>query len=206
MMITLAVILIIISLLFAYLLFVPMALHLHYIIGDKTSKTSIIKLYPFEYRFKSGKSRKNLPAKISVAKDDKTKPGKRKLNFVKLVRAESQTFKLLFINGAKLFYGLLKAPKIKRLNVSLSGGLAGPDMTGMLYGGVMAIKPMLRQPIAIAYNPDFGVDRLAGDLNIEVVVRLYKIVKELLLFIWRMPKLRLIKIFFKLRKGGEYAQ
>ncbi|MCJ7687479.1 MAG: hypothetical protein MUO68_24660, partial [Desulfobacteraceae bacterium] len=88
----------------------------------------------------------------------------------------------------------------------LSGGLTEPHITGWFYGGVCAIQPMLGKSIRLFYSPDFTKESLNGKVRGRLAVRLYSIIKEVSIFIWRLPKLRLLRIYFKSRKGGMYGE
>ena len=201
-MIVLAAIILIVILLFSYLLFMPLSLHLYYAIDEKTLRKSSIKLFPFEYRFKEEKKDKEEPKKRKVKKPKAKKPRKKKINFPDLIQSEFKTFKTVLVDAAKLIAGIIKAPAVEDFSIALSGGLASPDITGMLYGGVMTVRPVLPKKASIAYSPDFQAEKLSGYVKAVAAVRLYEIVKQLLLFVWRLPKLHLIKLYFRLKKGG----
>ena len=201
-MIALAAIILIIILFFTYLLFMPLSVNLYYAIDEKTLRKSSIKLFPFEYHFKDEKREKEKPKKLKTKKPKVKKPRRKKVNVPNLIQSEYKTFKVVLIDAAKLIVGLIKAPHVEDFSVALNGSFAGPDMTGMLYGGVMAVRSVLPNKGLLTFNPDFQADKLGGYVKAVAAIRLYEIVKQLLLFIWRLPKLHLIKLYFRLKKGG----
>jgi hypothetical protein len=187
----------------AYLLFVPIFIEAVYTLGGKIRAT--ISFFPFRFRLKSrAKKAKPKPEKETLAKESLKKKKRKQagFDFKDLFRTEYPTIKRVVVAVAKLIMGLVKAPNY-RLRVELAGGLDEPDITGYLYGLVCALKPLLGRAIILEYRPDFQSETLSGEIKGRVIVRIGSVAKELLLFLHRLPKLKLIKIYLKTRKGGK---
>ena len=122
-----------------------------------------------------------------------------------MIKDEWGTLRQVASVSVKFIHGIVISPDYY-LNISLTGGLTEPHMTGWFYGGVCGIQPMLGKSIRLFYAPDFTKESLNGKVRGRLAVRLHCIIREVLIFIWRLPKLRLLKIYFKSRKGGMYGE
>ena len=186
---------------FIYLLCVPVHFEIGYDIEQREFENFFFKLYPFSYRIRPKIVSDKRSAKQSDQDKKKTKKKKRfRVNYMELI-TDLTTLRQVASNSVKFIRGVVIAPDYY-LNVSLSGGLTEPHITGWFYGDVCAIRPMLGKSIRLFYAPDFTKESLNGKITGRLAVRLYSIIRELLIFVWRLPKLRLLQIYFKSRKGG----
>lgn len=189
----------------SYLLFTPVILEISYDITGRKLGPGNIRFYPFSYKLKFEKKVDKAEAKKVVAKKARKKAAKKskrpKINFIALVRDEIDLGKTVINAAFRLLKGLIAAPEY-RLFISLSGGLPEPHLTGYLCGGIKAIGPVLGESIALSYAPDFNSEKLGGEVTGRAALRISMIIKELLIFAARLPKLRLLKVYFKIRKGG----
>ncbi len=187
-----------------YILFMPIFFEINYDIDNRTVQKGVIRIYPFKFSFKIGGEKKAADADKTVAAGKKKVKRKKKMqglkiDFMRLLREEYMMLKQIGVEAMRLAAGIIKTPDY-HLNVSLNGGFASPDLTGCLYGGVCAVRSMPVKAINIEYNPDFNVERLGGEVTGRVVVRISTIIKELLLFAWRLPKLKILKTYFRIKR------
>jgi len=189
-----------------YLLCVPVYFEIGYDIDQRELESCFIKLYPFSYRIKPKIGPDKRSAKQSDQGEQKTKRKKRfRISYVQLIRDELGTLRQVASNAVKFMQRIVISPDYY-LNVSLTGGFTEPHITGWFYGSVCGIQPMLGKSIRLFYAPDFTKESLNGKVRGRLAVRLYSIIREVLMFLWRLPKLRLLRIYFKSRKGGKYGE
>jgi hypothetical protein len=188
-----------------YLLCVPVYFEIGYDIEQKEFESCFFKLYPFTYRIRPKVGPDKRSARQNGQGKQKTKRKKRfRVNFIQLI-TDFATLRQVASNAVKFIQGIVIAPDY-HLNVNLTGGFAEPHITGWFYGSVCAIHPMLGKSIRLFYAPDFTKESLNGKITGRLAVRLYSIIREVLIFVWRLPKLRLLKIYFKSRRGGRYGE
>ena len=189
-----------------YLLCVPVYFEIGYNIEQRELESCSFRLYPFSYRIKPKIGPDKKSAKQSDQKEQKTtKMKKICIRFLQLISDDLRTLRQVASNSVKFIQGIVISPDYY-LNVSLTGGLTEPHITGWFYGSVCGIQPMLGKSIRLFYTPDFTKESLNGKVRGRLAVRLYSIIREVLIFLWRLPKLRLLKIYFKSRKGGKYGE
>ncbi len=182
-----------------YLLITPIILSLKYNTSDKQSIAQI-KLFPFKYKFVLKKDKKKPGVKKIFGFKRLKKPVK-KFPFWKFLTEEYETAASIIVDLFHFVRRACKSPDRYYIDVSLKGGLGPPDLTGQLFGAVESLKPMLGESIALKYQPDYLSDTIQGDILAGVKLRFYKLLKEMLIFIWKLPKLKLIKIIRQFRKG-----
>ena len=189
-----------------YLLCVPVYFEIGYDIEQRELESCSFKLYPFSYRIKPKIVPDKRSARQSDQEEQKAKKKKRfRVNYVQLLRDELGTLRQVALNSAKFIRGIVISPDYY-FNVNLTGGFTEPHITGWFYGGVCGIQPMLGKSIRLFYTPDFTKESLNGKITGRLAVRLYSIIREVLIFVWRLPKLRLLRIYLKSRKGGMYGK
>ena len=86
------------------------------------------------------------------------------------------------------------------LDMNLSGGMWSPDLTGQLFGLVQACRSIPSNSLSLSFHPDFSEDRLHGTIAAGTVFRIYRIINQLLIFIWRLPIKKLLKLYRNYRK------
>ena len=189
-----------------YLLCVPVYFEIGYDIEHREIESCFFRLYPFSYRLRPRIGSNKKSAKKKDQNKQKTKRKKRfRLNYMQLIKDDFKTLRQIAVNAMKFIRGIVISPDYY-VNISLTGGLSEPHITGWLYGGVCAIHPMLGKSIRLFYAPDFTRESLSGRITGRLAVRLYSIMREMLIFFWRLPKLRLLQIYFKSKKGGPYGK
>ena len=189
-----------------YLLCVPVYFEIGYDIEQREFESCSFKLYPFTYRIRPKIGRDKRSAKQSDQDKQKTKRKKRfRVNYMQLIKDDLAALRQVASNAIKFIQGIVISPDYY-LNVNLAGGLTEPHITGWFYGSVCAIQPILGKSIRLFYTPDFTRESLNGKVRGRLSVRLYSIIREVLIFFWRLPKLRLLRIYLKSRKGGKYGE
>lgn len=195
-----------------YLLFNPAILLFDCIIGNRFSGALIIKFAPFKYKIilskKGEKAKVKIISKEDSQKEKPVKSGKKRkiISYWQLILDEFDTIKIVLIAVVRFIGRLLISPDRYFLNISAKGGLGSPDITGEVYGAIESIKPILGKSVSIAYQPDFIGGSLDANIIAGVEIRIISIIKEMLIFIWKLPKLGIIRIIRKLRKGGRNAK
>jgi hypothetical protein len=101
---------------------------------------------------------------------------------------------------AKFCTGVLKS-KSTFIKISMKGGFGSPDITAMVYGAIFAVRPVFRRRIKIACFPEMMAPLLSGHIKINAVFKVYRILAETLLLVFRLPKLKLAKIALNIHKG-----
>lgn len=197
-------ILIILLVICLYFLLIPVSLSLSY---NTEGKRSIgrIKFFPFVYRFAFDKEKREAKKKKAV-KDKiikkKQKVGKKKIPVWQVLLYEYDTTIAVTVDFFRFAGRLLKSTERYTLDVSLKGGMGSPDLTGQLFGVLQSVEPMLGKSVRIAYQPDFLSESInvKGNVTAGVRIRTYNILKEVLIFAWELPKLKIIKIVRRLKK------
>ena len=188
-----------------YLLCVPVYLEIGYDIEQREFESCFFKLYPFSYRIRPKIGPDKRSAGYTDQDEQKTKRKKRfRISCVQLM-TDLTTLRQVTSNTIKFIRGIVISPEYY-LNINLAGGFTEPHITGWFYGGVCGIQPMLGKSIRLFYEPDFTKESLNGKLRGRLTVRLYSIMREVLIFLWRLPKLRLLRIYLKSRKGGKCGE
>lgn len=196
----------IIFLALTYLLFVPITLRIDILIDKKVSAISEINVFPFKYKFIRKKKAEELfaePESEKVEKaEKKEKKAKKGLSLSALNRSDIVIIFELVTEALKYLGRLVKAPHYF-LRAEIAGGAAEPDLTGEIYGAYEAIRFILPQSVTFSYRPDFLADKFNGKVEIGLMVRIIKLLKETLVFIFRLPIIKLIKLYRKLKRGGK---
>lgn len=100
---------------------------------------------------------------------------------------------------------VLVLPERYYLDVDLTGGFQSPDITGQVYGLVQVGRSIPSDALSLAYDPDFTADRIQGTITIGSVLKAYKLIILLIIIAWRLPKIKLIKMYRKFKKGGRHV-
>jgi hypothetical protein len=190
----------------AYLLFIPITIRLNLLIDQKISVVSAVKIYPFEYKFISGKHKKSKKPKVSVPKkleiELSEKPTEKQKSKLSLLGMSDLALIFGVIAETFKFAGrVIKTPNYF-FNAEIAGGASEPDITGELYGAYHAIRPVLPDAISINYSPDFAAEKFTGTVEMGLVIRIIGLLRETLIFIFRLPIIRLFKLYRKLKKGA----
>jgi hypothetical protein len=182
---------------FLYILITPMSLSLSYETRYRRIITSI-KFPLFHFKKVSDKEKKKPKGR---KKETKTRITFQLLR--QLLRDEFDTVSTVLAECAKFCGYLLKSPDRYHVNISLKGSPGPPDLAGAVYGAVELLRPVLGKSFTIQYQPDFTAESIEGNVSVGLEVRAIKIVKEIWICFWKLPKVKLIKIIRILRKGGK---
>jgi hypothetical protein len=207
-MVIVGAIVLVILLSFGYILVSPISVFLSFKFGDGVSGFAGVKLFTFEYKLFKDTTRKSVRTR-TVEVDHKksfTEKGRKALDSaVRVFHVAANEFKLLqniTVNLLKLLKGILKSPDQYYLKVSMAGGLGPPDLTGQLYGTILSAQPVLGRSVSLAYRPDFLGDKMRGEVVAGAKVRACRLLSEILVFVWRLPKIRTLRLYLQLKKGG----
>ena len=188
----------------AYILFIPIRLNLYLAYNENLIATSTIAIFPFRRNF--GGEKKNIEKKPKPEKKvktgDKPKKPSRKLHYSRIDRLDRQIIYQTFREAFRFVDRLIQSPDYY-LHANITGGTEEPDVTGQLFGAYMAVRPMFPQGVAIQYRPDFLMERFSGELNLGLSVRVYDIVREIIVFLYRIPKIKLFKLYRKLKRSQD---
>lgn len=207
-MVIVGVLLLIFFLTLGYILFSPIAIYFALNFDDGFSGFAGIRLFPSGHKFFKETKRKPVKTKgVEIQlKKHHTEQGRKTLR--KLVEVfhisldEWEILPKITINLLRLFRGILKSPDQYYLKISMAGGLGPPDLTGQLYGTVLSVRPVLGRSVSLDYRPDYLADNLSGEVVAGATVRAYRLLSAVIIFAWRLPKIRIIRIYHRLKKGG----
>ncbi len=198
----------IVILLLGYILVSPMSIYFGFTFGDGFSGFATVKLFPFEHTFfrsTTGKAARTKGVEIEHKKS-RVEKGRNALNsavgIFHIVVDELELLQNITINLLKLLRGILRSPDHYYLKISMEGGLGPPDLTGQLYGTILSVQPVLGSSVSLKYWPDYLAEEMNGQFVAGTVVRAYRLVSELLIFAWRLPKIRTLRLYQQLKKGG----
>ena len=203
-------ILIVTALVFGFAMMIPVSIHLTLNLDAKLSVTIGFRFLLFKYE--SVKKRRVNVSKIKQA--DNRFEKKWTIIFkefsvksfgplITIIARERRTFRRTLAAFANFTKAILLSADRRYFKINLSGGLSSPDLTGQLYGFIQACKSLSYDSISLSYVPDFMNDKLRGTIVAGTVFRIYEILNQLMLFIWRLPKMKLIKIYYHYRKESE---
>ena len=102
----------------------------------------------------------------------------------------------------KLVQRLMRATKIRELELDLVFGLGEPAETGQLYGVVRpaAIYVESITPLNISVEPDFQKAILRGSFNASIRIYPIRIIPPLILFVFSLTTLRVLMTMWRARK------
>lgn len=187
----------------AYVLLNPLQLSFKYDAATKRAAVRI-RFYPFDrkiHRAKKGKKGRAMKTTEKVGDDSgEARPGKRRQSLWPIIVEEFGSVRLIVWQVVRFAGRLAKSPDRLCLNVSLSGGLHSPDLTGYLFGFVQALRPCLGRTILVAFEPDFSKDTLEGTMVGGIQLRLLRVMQETMIFLWHVPKVTLVKLIIRLRR------
>jgi len=195
-------------LIIAYLLLAPIKLSLEYPFDKSAGRSVRVAIFPFKFKWP-------IISKDSVSRNDRAKPKKAPVRARKkktsistgqFLRLLIDEFDLIMQSGRSaisLISSLIKSPRQFQLRISMHGDFASPDISGMIYGWSMALNHLLGDSASIIFRPDFADRPLRVGVSGGFEIRIWSVVKEVLIFIWTLPKLRLLKAFWRVKKGAR---
>lgn len=188
--------------LIAYLLFIPVTIYLRIGIDGRISRSLWIKLFPFKFKIENKLSG---PNKIKGRPDWQKRRKREKIPLYKRVNIfqtavdEFETIKDILSALVKFIAHLFKTPDKNFLNITLRGGFKEPDITGIFYGFTETLEIVTGNSVSLKYHPDFFANGLSGNIVLGTVTHNYKILRELFVFLWKLPKLQIFKLYKKSR-------
>ena len=115
---------------------------------------------------------------------------------------EFEGLQKIIISVLKLLGGILASPDQYYLSISMAGGLGPPDLTGQLHGTILSVQPVLGSSVSLKYRPDYLDEKMSGEVVAGATVRAYRVLSEILVFAWRLPKIKTLRLYQQLKKGG----
>jgi hypothetical protein len=207
-MVIVTALILIVLLTLGYVLFSPIAIYFAFNFDDGFTSFAGVRLFPFAYKFLREKKRKPARTRRMEIRLKKPGTGQGRKTFRKVVKVfhvsvdELEILQEITINLLKLLRGILKSPDQYYLNISMAGGLGPPDLTGQLYGAVLSVQPILGSSVSLTYRPDYLTENMSGEVVAGAIVRSYKLLSEMIIFAWRLPKIRIMRMYHRLKKGG----
>ncbi len=188
-------------LIMAYLLFTPISIRLDIKIDESVAAVPELRIFPFKYRIRVKPSGEE---HIEPEKEKRIGKAKEKgrLDFSRLNRADMTIIFKTLVEILRFFGRTIKAPQYF-LKAEIAGGASEPDITGELYGAYQALRFALPGAVSVSYSPDFTAEKFSGRVEIGLAFRISRILRETLVFIFRLPVIKLIKLYRKLRIGGK---
>jgi hypothetical protein len=194
----------------SYVLFIPVNLQFSVIIEEKVTGFSSVKAFPFKRQLYPRPPKPEKAEKPKLAKEEKPEKEpkvekKKKFDLSALNRSDIGMLLGVAGEAFKLLGRIFKAPDYY-LVANLAGGAEEPDITGELFGAYHAVRPNLPAAVRISYVPDFLAGRFAGNISGGLVVTVFGLIKEVVIFIFRLPKIKLFKLYRKLKKGRTHVK
>lgn len=153
---------------------------------------------------KSKKSKVNTKKYLEEESEENKQSFKEKIykfkNSFNLVKDYYYEYKDKIIKYLKvLIKRLIKAIKIKKMNLNFEYGFYDPSKTGKVCGLISIILPMIlnKKTIEINLIPDFNEQKFTGEGYIKIKTNIFKIVFPILVFILKKP---IRKIIFRKEK------
>ena len=175
----------ILILIVTYLFIVPV--NISFSLDSSLSVTAKIQFFPFKIRITRAKK-----------KVERTK----EIDLIRLLIDNFKIIRQVFIFFLTFIKSMFKK-KHHYLQINLQGGLGSPDVTGIAMGIIEAVKPALGNRISFVCFPDMRAQSVTGNFSVQAVVRVYTVITGALSLIFKLPLLRILKIFIKIQKG-EY--
>ena len=101
------------------------------------------------------------------------------------------------------FIKTLTVSKHHHIYMFLKGGFGSPDITGAVLGAIETVRPAFGKNTRIVYYPDMISPSINVKINAQSKIRIYSLLMETLPIIFRLPVLKIVRIFIKIKKG-EY--
>ncbi len=185
----------------SYLLFTPVSIRLAIKFDESVAAVPELRIFPFKYKIRKTPSGEE-PEEPTKEKRVKTAKVKGGLDFSRLNRADMSIIFKLLMEILRYLGRSVKAPKYF-LKAEIAGGAAEPDVTGELYGAYQALRYVLPSAVSVSYSPDFTAEKFSGRVEVGLAFRLSRILRETLVFVFRLPIIKLIRLYRKLRIGGK---
>ena len=171
-----------------YLFIVPV--NISFSLDRSFSVTTKIQFFPFKFRITRAKKEVERTTEIDL---------------IRLLIDNYKIIHQVFIFFLTFTKSLFKK-KYHYLEINLQGGLGSPDVTGIVMGIIEAVKPAFGNRISIVCFPDMMVQSITGNFSVQAVVRVYSVFTGALPLIFKLPLLKIIKIFIEIKKGEYYVR
>lgn len=191
---------------FLYILFIPVHIEMRFSIENRSLDRTFIRVYPFRFNVKTKSGRQYEKDSLKIHREGESpsfRPPESLVKMLRILMEETRTiYRIIFVTF-KMLKGIFRSPRYGVIRVSLTGGLGEPELTGWLYGSLCMARPIVGKAVAVHYHPDYLAEGLAGEITGSAMIRIVNILKELLLFVIRLPKLKIMKAYWRVRKGGK---
>jgi hypothetical protein len=201
----LVIIVFVIALSAIYPMFAPISISVSFDSEKGSTPKVALRLYPFAPIRFGGKTKSWRFSKPQGESNKIIERSSKKLNLFLFLLSDIDLIKTMANEIIRFVIRLVKCPDRYALDLSLQGGFDQPHLTGQIYGAVCAIRPILPESIRVNYDPDYSDDQLKVRLYLVMTIHFAAIVKEFVLFIFRLPVLRIIKAAWRYRKENQYA-
>ena len=191
-------------LIFGLVLSVPVTIWFAYRLDRRPAVTIGVKFLIFKHHFsKENKSKRK--AKVDRTKKRRTPekdrpPAGSATHMLPTLIRERETIVRTVATFAGFVKKLVLSADRYYIELNLSGGLSSPDFTGQLYGLIQACRSIPSDSLSLSFHPNFTEDELRGTIAAGTVFRIYKILIQLMAFVWHLPIIKLIKLYRKYRK------
>jgi len=195
---------------FGFTMMVPISIHFSLNIDTQLSATVGVRFLWFKYYFAKRKIIYKSTIKHVDNRLEKIWTVRMKSSLVKslfdwlpMIVRERQTFRRTLTAFANFAETIILSEDRLYIKINLTGGLSSPDLTGQLYGLVQSCKTIPYDFLSLSYHPNLMEDKLRGTIVAGTVFRIYEIINQLVLFIWRLPKMKLIIVYYNYRKETD---
>ena len=166
------------------------------------------KLFAFSPPRRRAKAKKEKPVKTEKEAEAEEK-GKRELRelWSKLVRGK-ELFQRFREPGFRFLRSLLRAFRVRSVYGDLIFGTGDPAETGMIFGGLMALREVLGPRFRLDAHPDFVRKRMEGRLALKVLIKPYRVLGALLVLggtlLWDELRRRIAS--WRAKRRGAWSQ
>ena len=190
----------------------PISIHFVLYLDPQLTVTMGVKFLLFKHYFAKRKKIYKLKTKYAGDQDKKgwiirmkSPSAKSFFHWLQIIVRERQTFRITRAAFTNLAKRIIFPADRHYLKIDLRGGLSSPDLTGQLYGFFQSFRSIPYSFISLSYRPDFMEDRLRGTIEAGTVIKIYEIFCYLIIFIWYLPKVKLINAYYNYRKEPDNA-
>jgi hypothetical protein len=169
---------------------------------DFRTGTGVIKLFGLRIRAFSVSRKRRPPVPAEAAAEKEKRKGKK----VRRVRSMTDIVAVLRQSAKpswQYLADLVRSSSVEELEGNVVGGFESPDLTGQAYGWYQALTgavPVLAG--RFTYEPDWNGASFAGALRVSVGLPLYLLLFHSMLYTFRLPLRKIIKLAIG-RKEGE---
>ncbi|MGD8293364.1 MAG: hypothetical protein PVF37_16760 [Desulfobacterales bacterium] len=195
---------------FGFTMMVPITIHFSLNIDTQLLATLSVRFLCFKYNFAERKIIYKSTIKHGDNRLEKTwtvgmsgSLVKSLLSSLPMIVRERRTLRRTLTAFAHFAQTILISDDRLYIKINLTGGLSSPDLTGQLYGLFQSCRAIPYDFLSLSYHPNFMEDKLRGTIVAGTVFRIYEFITQLVLFIWRLPVMKLIIVYYNYRKEAD---